>query len=310
MKYILTIIITALCAHQVDAQITTTLPIDTAKQKKHKSSISIGSGGFQYSSGMSDSSDRAFDIQYGMLDLGINSLIDNTNYSSAAAGNLFWNANMQPTGNVNADVFSLRAGKSINVNVYPIMVKARLYRSLRQRITLATGLGLQMYNFRFTRPVTYVSGGNRFNSPQGPPDVYVRTENITFSKNKLAFNYLTVPLMINFKTRIATGPDAAPGAGVSSGRNSSTYGRGYWLTYGVGISGGYLLSSWTKQVSDERGKEKNHDPFNFRKTNLCVNGEIGLDGYIRLYASYQLTSLHENGLDQHPLSIGIRFLGL
>jgi len=168
------------------------------------------------------------------------------------------------------------------------MVKARLYKSAGQTITLASGIGLQLYNFRFTKPISY----------RADPTPGVVMDSISFSKNKLALNYLTVPLMINAKTKIA--------GGKGLGQNSS----GYWLTYGIGISGGYLLNSWTKQISDERGKEKNHDPFNFRKTNLCVNGELGLDGYIRLYASYQLTSLHEGGLDQHPFSIGVRFLGI
>src|SRR5690606_7337838 len=136
----------------------------------------------------------------------------------------------------NEDLFSLRTAKSINVNIYPIMVKARLHKSDRHKILLATGLGLQLYNFRFTKPISYRA--------EPVPGVVVDT--ISFSKNKLAFNYLTVPLMINFKTKVT---------------NSKS--GGTWLTYGVGVSGGFLLSSWTKQVSDERGKDKTHDPFNF-----------------------------------------------
>jgi hypothetical protein len=301
MKYIITTFAAICCATMLNAQITTTLPIDTAKQaQRGKTSLSIGSGGIRLSKDRPDkqthldevtigseakenSVDRGFEVQFGMLDLGINTLHDNTDYKTAAARNFL----RVDDAYANAELFSLRTSKSVNVNVYPIMVKARLYKSARQKITLATGIGLQLYNFRFTKPVSY----------RADPTSGVVLDSISFSKNKLAFNYLTVPLMINAKTKIAGG---------GMGKDNS----GYWLTYGVGISGGYLLSSWTKQVSDERGKDKNHDPFNFRKTNLCVNGELGLDGYLRLYASYQLTSLHETALDQHPFSIGLRFLGL
>jgi hypothetical protein len=229
-----------------------------------------------------DSIHRPLELQFGMLDLGVNSLVDNTLYPTPGGSNFFMNVDAPHN---NKDLFSLRQGKSVNVNIYPVLLKANLYHSPRQRITLATGLGLQLYNFRFTKPVSY----------QSDPATHVILDSVSFSKNKLAFNYLTVPLMLNAKTRIGS-------------RGGS---HGYWLVYGAGVSGGYLLSSWTKQISEERGKQKNHDDFNFSKTNLCVNGEIGLDGYFRLYASYQLTKLHEDGpLDQHPFSIGIRFLGI
>ena len=77
-----------------------------------------------------------------------------------------------------------------------------------------------------------------------------------------------------------------------------------------GVSGGYRLSSWTKQISDERGKQKNHDQFNFNDFNACLTAEVGIDNIFRLYASYQVTPLHENVLEQYPFSIGIRFGGI
>jgi hypothetical protein len=256
-------------------------------KKKSGHSISIGSGGIYYDNGKHDSSYHRFSIQFGMLDLGINSLVDKTNYPGPN-GPITSNPNTflaVDAAHQNADLFSLRQSKSINVNIYPIMLRMGLYHSPRQKITLATGVGMQLYNFRFTKPITY----------HNDPSPYVALDTVAFSKNKLAFNYLTVPLMLNAKTRLG---------------RSATSKNALWLVYGAGVSGGYLLSSWTKQISDERGKEKNHDAFNFNKTNVCVNGELGLDGYFRLYASYQLTALHDGYLDQHPFSIGIRFLGL
>lgn len=292
MKYLLTLTATLYCA-VLFAQVTTTLPIDTAEQrKKGKTVLSVGTGGVKITKDQItvkgiDSIHRPLEVQFGMLDLGINSLVDKTEYGSGFLPGIPSPQDLLqvPWSYQNRDLFSLRQGKSINVNIYPVMLKANLIYGRRQKLMLATGLGLQLYNFRFNKPISY----------QSDPSTHIILDSVSFSKNKLAFNYLTVPLMLNAKTRL----------GGESGKH------GYWLVYGAGVSGGYLLSSWTKQISDERGKQKNHDDFNFRKTNLCVNGEIGLDGYFRLYASYQLTALHESGpLQQHPFSIGLRFLGL
>lgn len=286
MKYILSLLALVGLSFSSFAQDQEAVSVDTAKSSKGSGgSISIGSGGFKYKKGK-DSTRHFIDIQYGMLDIGVNTLNDNTDYSSAAARNYL----QVSSDRQNGDLFSLRTAKSINVNVYPVMIKANLLRTRGQKILLSTGLGLQLYNFRFTKPVRY------YNDPQP----YVTLDTISFTKNKLAMNYLTVPLMITAKTRLGGGPGIIGEKG----------GSGRWLVYGVGVSGGYLLQSWTKQKSDERGKDKTYDQFNFRSTNLCVNGEIGLDGLVRLFASYQLTSLHENALDQHPVSVGIRFFGL
>jgi hypothetical protein len=250
-----------------------------------KKSIEIGSGGLTvknagdssttYGDNKEENSNEKFSVHWGMLDLGINSLKDNTDYNSLAAQS-FLNV---PEGMKNSNLFNLDQGKSVNVNIYPIVTKYRLLKTHNQRIYLMSGVGFQVYNFRFTKPVTYANNTN--------PEVFLDT--IGFKKNKLSVNYLTIPLELVFKTRL---------------------GSKNWLVYGVGVSGGYRLSSWMKQISSERGKEKDHDKFNLNDFNGCIMGEIGLDGYFRLYASYQVTSLQENSLDQHPLSIGIRFMGI
>jgi len=178
----------------------------------------------------------------------------------------------------NSDLFNLRTTKSINVNVWPVMFKYRLFKSTHQRIYLVSGAGLQLYNFSFNNPVTYTNNI----SPA------VVTENVNFKKNKLAFDYLTIPLQLTFKTKLGK----------------------QWLVYGAGITGGYLLEAWTKQVSSQYGKQKNHNDFNFQNFNSCITGELGIDGIGRLFASYQVTSLQSYGLNQHPFSIGIRFLGI
>jgi hypothetical protein len=244
------------------------------KGPKKGDQLTIGSGGIRVTH-KGDSTQKAFELQIGMLDLGVNSLQDKTNYQSAEAQNFL---KVSPEAK-NSNLFALRDMKSVNVNIYPVLVKFNALRTRNQKILISTGLGLQIYNFRFNKPISFINTTE--------PAVIMDT--VSFSKNKLAVTYLTVPLMVTAKTRLADKT---------------------WLVYGAGISAGYRLSSWTKQISDERGKQKNRDRFNLSDYNVCVNGEVGLEGYIRLYASYQLTNMFDNGLDQHPFSIGVRFLGL
>jgi len=280
MKLTYLIVIAALFTNAALAQENT----DKAK-KKNGHYLSIGPNGVSYgkthkadSTGCKDDScktEDVFKVHWGVLDLGFNTLNDKTNYNSAAAQNFLQvDASLR-----NKNLFNLNQGKSVNVNIYPIMTSYRLFKSAHEKLYLVSGLGLQLYNFRFDKPVQYV------NTTQ--PAVTMSTANLT--KDKLAFDYLMIPLELVSKTKV---------------------GNKTWLVYGGGITGGYRLNSWMKQKSDEFGKRKDHDSFNFSDFNSCVMGEIGLDGYFRLYATYQLTSLQSSALNQYPFCIGIRFMGI
>jgi hypothetical protein len=249
----------------------------TDTTKKNTSYLSVGSGGIKVSSKKIDSinESRKVKVHFLMFDLGINALHDQTNYGSPAAQQY-----LQVSGDKkNSNLFSLRQGKSINVNIWPVLLDFRLLKSRNQKISLYTGAGLQLYNFKFNKDISYLNE----TSPM------VIEDSVKFSKNKLAFAYVSIPLMLNFKTRLA--------------------GK-FWVTYGVGVIGGYCFDSWTKQISDERGKQKNHDQFNFQKFNLNLSGEIGINGYIRFYGTYQVTNMYQNALSQNPYCIGIRFFGI
>jgi hypothetical protein len=249
----------------------------TDTSKKNTSYLSLGSGGLKVSSKKIDSinESRKVKVHFLMFDLGINALHDQTNYGSPAAQQY-----LQVSGDKkNSNLFSLRQGKSINVNIWPVLLDFRLLKSRNQKISLYTGAGLQLYNFKFNKDISYLNE----TSPM------VIEDSVKFSKNKLAFAYVSIPLMLNFKTRLA--------------------GK-FWVTYGVGVIGGYCFDSWTKQISDERGKQKNHDQFNFQKFNLNLSGEIGINGYVRFYGTYQVTNMYQNALSQNPYCIGIRFFGI
>jgi len=247
---------------------------DTARNHTY---VSLGTDGIKVSSKRLDSINqgRKVRLHFLMLDLGINALNDRTDYSSPAAQQYL----QVPADKKNSSLFSLRQGKSINVNIWPVLMDIRLLKTRSQKISLYTGAGLQLYNFKFNKDITYLNN----TSPMLIEDT------VQFSKNKLAFAYVSIPLMVNFKTRM---------------------GGNFWVTYGVGVIGGYCFDSWTKQISDERGKQKNHDQFNFQKFNLNLSGEIGINGYIRFYGTYQVTNMYQNSLVQNPYCIGIRFFGV
>lgn len=214
-------------------------------------------------------------LSFTMLDLGVNMLNDNTNYTDPTLAS-YLNV---PAAKRNADLFDLRNGKSINVNIYPIMAKMPIIKTKGQRLYISTGLGLQIYNFRYANPITYV---------KNPASIILDTVT-NFSKNKLGVYYLNIPLMVTAKTRLT---------------------KKNWLVYGAGVTAGYRMNSWNKQVSDKYGKTKMHGNFDMSDYNTCVTAEFGLEGIIRFYGSYQLNSIYQNAIDQRPISVGLRIGGI
>jgi hypothetical protein len=207
-----------------------------------------------------------------IFDLGFNNWDDKTNYDNIAASDNYLQQLPGVSGKpYTKDDFSLRTVKSSNVNIWLFMQKLNVYKNI---ISLKYGLGINMYNFRYETNVSYL---------RNPPRIVKDT--ILFSKNKLAADYITIPLMVNFNTM----PDRRNGLSVS-----------------FGVSAGYLYNSRNKQVSDERGKQKIKGDIGLNNWLLAYVGELGM-GPIRLYGSYSINPLHENTLKQYPYVVGIRF---
>lgn len=214
-------------------------------------------------------------LSFAMLDLGVNFFKDNTNYSDPTLTS-YLNV---PASHRNADLFELRNGKSINVNIYPLMVKMPIIKTKGQRLYISTGIGLQIYNFRYENGITYVKA----------PSSIILDSITNFTKNKLGVYYANIPLMLTAKTRLS---------------------KKNWLVYGAGVTAGYRMNSWNKQVSDKNGKTKVHGSFDMADYNTCVTAEFGVEGIIRFYGSYQLNSMYNNAIDQRPISVGLRIGGI
>lgn len=203
-----------------------------------------------------------------IFDLGFANWRDKTVYGSPEANSYL---NAQGGDPFTANDLNLNNGKTSNVNIWLFMQKLNIYDHV---LNLKYGLGLQMYNFRYETDITY-----------NKTPAYIYRDTVNFSKNKLATDYITIPLMLN----VSPFPNKRQG-----------------LSFSVGISAGYLYNSRNKQVSDERGKQKVHGNFDLEPWRIAYVGEIGL-GPVRVYGSYSTNPLHKYGVKQYPYAFGLRF---
>lgn len=206
----------------------------------------------------------AINTNWFIIDLGFTNYTDNTNYNSAAAGSF--------APGLDKDDFKLKAGKSSNINIWIFMQRLNMIKNV---VNLKYGLGIEMNNYRYKEPI-------RFNTD---PTKVIMDNSTHYKKNKLAADYLTIPMMLNFNFT----PQRRRGFGLS-----------------IGASAGYLYSSRQKTITDADGKNKKHDDYDLRKWKLSYIGELQL-GPVKLYGSLASQSIFEKGLDQTPYSVGIRF---
>lgn len=223
---------------------------------------------------------RNVSTNWGIIDLGFSNYNDQTNYANA--GSYLINRPGYPA--LDKNDFKLRAGKSINVNLWLFMQRVNL---IKHHVNLKYGLGVELNNYRYKSDINYNEGGLvPYTANTQTNAAFIFRDSISFSKNKLAADYITVPLMLNFTT------------------HPFNEKRGLSLSFGV--SAGYLYSQRNKQKSSERGKLKNKGDYDMEKFKLSYIAELGL-GPVRLYGSLSPKSMYEHSLDMRPYNIGFRF---
>jgi len=224
---------------------------------------------------------RNISTNWGVVDLGFANYNDNTNYANA--GSYLVNKPGSPAFDKND--FKLRTGKSVNVNIWFFLQRLNL---VKHHVHLKYGLGIELNNYRYksTSSINYNEGGlvpYTANTQTNAPFIF--RDSIVFSKNKLAADYVTVPLMLNFVT------------------NSDERKNRFGLS--VGVSAGYLYSQRNKQVSNERGKLTNKGDYGLERFKFSYVGELTL-GPVTLYGSYSPKSMYERSLDVKPFNVGFR----
>jgi hypothetical protein len=200
-----------------------------------------------------------------IFDIGFANLNDQTNYASPGA------AAFAP--NLGKDAFKLRTGKSINVNIWIFMQKVNLVKHV---VNLKYGLGLELNNYRFE--------DTRLQLNVRPTSVALNQDSANLNKNKLAVDYLTIPVMLNFNL---------------------TPGRYRGFGFSAGMSVGYRYSSRQKIKDAEGNKTKIYNDFDLNQWKLAYIGELNL-GPVKLYGSYAVKGMWSKGLDQIPYNFGVR----
>jgi hypothetical protein len=219
-----------------------------------------------------------------VVDLGFSNYDDKSNYSSATADGYL--VNRPGYSNISKSDFKVSTGKSINVNVWLFMQRINL---IKKNVNLKYGLGVELNNYRYRSSslLSYKEGGlQAYTTATQRNSPYIFRDSISFSKNKLAADYLTVPVMLNFST-------------------TPRYNRPA-VSFSAGVSAGYLYSQRNKQKSSERGKLKNKGDYDLERFKFSYVAELGV-GPIRVYGSYSPKSMYEHSLDMRPYNFGIRF---
>jgi len=201
-----------------------------------------------------------------IVDLGFANINDNTDYSSAAA------QAMAP--GFGEEQFKLQTVKSVNVNIWLFMQKLNLVKHV---VNLKYGLGLELNNYRFDdKRVRFHKNPTLLTLEDSWAD--------DLKKNKLAADYITIPMMLNFNFT----PNKRKGFGLSAG-----------------VSAGMLYAARQKIKEHDGNKTKTKDDFGLRKFKISYIGELTL-GPVRLYGSYATRSMWEKGFDHTPYTLGIR----
>ena len=200
-----------------------------------------------------------------IIDLGFSNFVDNTVYGPGTAADLFAPGSTE-------DWFKLRAGKSRNVNIWFFMQRLNIIKHV---VNLKYGMGLELNNYHFD--------DERIRFNKNPTLVTLDPDLADASKNKLAADFLTVPMMLNFNFT----PNRKNGFGISGG-----------------ISAGYLYSARQKtKMNDDKDKVRND--FDLKRWKLSYVGELLL-GPVKVYGSYAMDNMWDKGLDQTPYNVGLR----
>ena len=199
-----------------------------------------------------------------IFDLGFANYNDQTNYGAAQAQGFV-------DASVAKDHLDLRTGKSVNVNLWFFMQKLNVVKHV---VNLKYGLGLETNNYRYESDIKFLK-----------KPTMVIMDSLTHAKDKLAADYVTIPLMLNFNFT----PRREEGFGFS-----------------IGASAGYLYSSRQKFKGGSGGKYKNRGNFDLEPWKISYIAELQF-GPVKFYGSYATRSMFKKGLDQTPYTVGIRF---
>ena len=112
------------------------------------------------------------------------------------------------------------------------------------------------------------------------PVLSYKQDDVDYSKNRFSSSYLRVPLSFDFRT------------------NEDRHGTRWHFVFGP--DGGVLLEGKVKQISQENGKQKFYNPYNY--ANFRYGGFIRLGyGAFGVFAKYYANNMFQNSPEQDGL---------
>ncbi len=180
----------------------------------------------------------------------------------------------------NLDAMDQNLLGSSNWNFHIVQQRIRLDKI--SKVNIVYGATLEFNKYRFTNDYTLQPKQN---------EVTFTDEGVELTKNTLSASYLEIPVILNLRTK----------------RNKHER----RFDFKVGAYAGLLLSSKTRQKSDDLGKVKKRDDFNLNRVKYGLIARAGY-GPFNLFVNYSFSPLftkgEENNFDLQPLSFGLSII--
>lgn len=168
--------------------------------------------------------------------------------------------------------------RSLNFHLGIVQQGLNLYKG---KLRFVYGLGIEFNNFRFEEDIDLVKGSN--------PLAYTVNDEIEYRKNKLVSQYLTMPLMLNFKSNPRDEDES--------------------FKVAAGIQLGYLIGSHTKQKwgrGRDKEKRKTRGNYQFEDYRYGYVLQFGY-GDVNIYGKYYPNSVFKK--DRGP-QVALASVGL
>jgi hypothetical protein len=168
--------------------------------------------------------------------------------------------------------------------------KQNQFLSYNQAKTSNVGFDVLQMGIKFSRTFKiYLSGGfdwtlirlrNDITILPNQPSLAYLHDDIDYSKNRFSSSYLRIPLSFDFRS------------------NESRRGNRFHFVFGPDV--GFLLDGMVKQISDQNGKQKFSDNYNF--TTFRYGGFVRIGyGDFGIFAKYYANDMFENSPQQQGL---------